>query len=72
MGALVLNGKNFKIKPVIMTNKEKVSILKIAAQLVYKCSEHTPPSVKESKLNAQVAKAALSIDGVIKHLKSKK
>ena len=54
-----------------MTNKKKIAILKIAAQLVYQCSEHTPPKVKTSKLNTEVAKAALSIEGVIEHLKSK-
>lgn len=53
-----------------MSNKEKIAILKIAAQLVYKCSEHTPPKVKSSKLNGEVAKAALAIGSVITHLKS--
>lgn len=53
-----------------MSNKEKIAILKIAQQLVYKCSEHTPPKVKQSKLNTEIAKAALAIDGVVKHLKS--
>ena len=53
-----------------MTNKEKISILKIAAQLVYKCSEYTPPKVKESKLNTEVAKTALAIGTLVKYLKT--
>lgn len=53
-----------------MSKKEKIAILKIAAQLVYKCSEHTPPEVKQSMLNMEVAHAALSIEKAIKYIKS--
>lgn len=53
-----------------MTNKEKIFLLKIAAQLVYRCSEYTPPKVKESKVNTEVAKAAIGIEGLVKYLRS--
>lgn len=51
-----------------MTKKEKISMLRTAAQLVYRCSERTPPKAKKSTLNIKVAEAAIGIENLIKHL----
>ena len=52
-----------------MQNADKKFLLKTAKQLIARCSEYTPQKVKSSELNAQVAKAMLAVDDILKMLK---
>lgn len=55
-----------------MTKQQQLSILKIAAQLIYKCAEYTAPDVKYSKHNELIARSALAVQDAINHIKAKK
>jgi len=49
----------------------KIIILKIIKQVVFRFSEHTPPSIKHSARNELVATIAFRIDQLILMLKNK-
>lgn len=52
-----------------MQNYDKKAILKIAKQLILRCSEYTPPKTKKSDLNFDLAQASLAVDKCLERLK---
>jgi len=48
-----------------MTNKQKKKLLKTAKILISQCTEYTPPQVRSSFINYNVAKCLLHVDALI-------
>ncbi len=49
-----------------MRKSDKKFLLKTAKELVARCSEYTPPEINTSNINAEIARAMLAIENVLK------